>query len=174
MEQNRRRWHFVKEDDPLRDSVLLDDTYKEVHGYHLNHLDHYTEWIKPCGWYHKVILKREQLNYCKYLTGVEPPPKDVERLSESTLHSHRAAYETAKQSGTGKTLKKARFTLLETLTLHGLEEEYYYIIGGEKGPPPKVPETVPMEVCSEVGSAASQGGGDAPLSCKHISWEEQV
>ena len=73
-----------------------------------------------------------------------------------------------------KTLKKAKATLLETLTLHGLEEEYYYIIGGEKGPPPKVSETVPMEVCSEAGAAVSQGGGDAPPSCKHISWEEQV
>ena len=31
-----------------------------------------------------------------------------------------------------------------------------------------------MEVCSEAGAAASQGGGDAPPSCKHISWEEQV
>ena len=98
----------------------------------------------------------------------------MERLSESTLHSHRAAYETTKWSGTGKTLKKARSTLLETLTLHGLEEEYYYIIGGEKGSPPKVPETVPMEVCSEAGAAASQGGGDAPSSHKHFSWEEQV
>ena len=31
-----------------------------------------------------------------------------------------------------------------------------------------------MEVCNEAGAAASQGGGDAPLGHKHISWEEQV
>ena len=121
----------MKEDDPLQYSVL-NDFYEEVHRYHLNHLDHYTEWIKPRGWCHKVILEREQLNYCKHLTGVEHPPEDVERPSESTLHSHQAAYETAKWSGTGKTLKKARSTLLETLTLHRLEEEYYYIIGERK------------------------------------------
>ena len=145
-----------------------------MHGYRLNYLDHYTEWIKPRGWCHKVILQNEQLNYCKHLTGVEPPPEDVERPSELTLHSHQAAYETAKWSGTGKTFKKVRSTLLETLTLHRLEEEYYYIIGGEKGPPPKVLETVPMEVCSKAGAATSQGGGDAPLSHKHVSWEEQV
>ena len=174
MEQNRHRWHFVKEDDPLQYLVFLNDFYEEVHGYHLNHLDHYTERIKPCGWCHKVILEREQLNYCKHLTGVEPPPEDVERLIELTLYSHRAAYETAKGSGTGKVLKKARSTFLETLTLHRLEGEYYYILGGEKGPPPKDLETVPMEVCSKVGAAASQGGGDAPPSCKHVSWEEQV
>ena len=174
MKQSRRRWHFVKQDDPLWYSVLLNDFYEEVHGYHLNHLDHYTVWIKPCGWCHKVILKREQLNYCKHLTGVEPPSEDVERPSESTLCSHQAAYETAKWSGTGKTLKKARSTLLETLTLHGLEDEYYYIVGGEKGTPPKVLETVPMEVCSEAGAAASQGDGDAPPSHKHVSWKEQV
>ena len=159
----------MKEDDPLQYSVLLNDFYEEVHGYCLNHLDHYTEWIKPRGLCHKVILEREQLNYCKHLTRVEPPPEDVERPSELTLHSHRAAYEATKWSGTGKTLKKARSTLLETLTLHGLEDEYYYIIGGEKGPPPKASETVPMEVCSEVGAAASQVGGDAPLGCKHVS-----
>ena len=173
MEWNRHRWHFVKEDDPLQYSVL-NDFFKEVHGYHVNHLDHYTEWIKPCGWCHKVILQREQLNYCKHLTGVEPPPEDVEQLSELTLRSHQAAYEAAKWNGMGKALKKARATLLETLTLHGLEEEYYYIMGGEKGPLPKVPKTVPMEVCSEAGAAASQGGGHAPPSHKHVSWEEQV
>ena len=169
MEGNRCRWHFVKEDDPLQYSVLLNDFYEEVHGYRLEHLDYYTEWIKPCGWCHKVILEREQLNYCTHLMGVEPPPNDVERPSESTLHSHRAAYETAKWSETRKTLKRARSTLLETLTLHRLEDEYYYIIGGEKGPPPKNSETVPMEVCNEVGVAASQGGGDAPPGYKQVS-----
>ena len=172
MEQNRHRWHFVKEDDPLQYSVLLNDFYEEVHGYRLEHLDYYMEWIKPCRWCHKVILEREQLNYCTHLTGVEPPPDDVERPSESTLHSHRAAYKTAKWSETRKTPKRARSTLLETLTLHRLEDEYYYIIGGEKGPPPKNSETVPMEVCNEAGVAASQGGGDAPLGHKQVSWEE--
>ena len=101
MEQSRRWWHFVKEEDPLWYSVLLNDFYEEVHGYHLEYLDHYTEWIKPRGWCHKIILEREQLNYCKHLTGVEPPPDDVERPSESTLHSHRATYENAKWGGTG-------------------------------------------------------------------------
>ena len=149
MEQNRCKWHFVKEDDPLWYWVLLNDFFKEVHGYCLNNLDHYTEWIKPRGWCHKVILQREQLNYCKHLTGVEPPPEDVERPSELTLHSHRAAYEAAKWNRPGKLIKKARATLMETLMLHRLEEEYYYILGGEKGDPPKVPEAVPMEVCSE-------------------------
>ena len=174
MERNRHRWHFVKVDDPLQYSVLLNDFYEEVHGYRLKHLDHYTEWIKPCGWCHKVILKREQLNYCKHLTGVEPPPDDVERPSESTLHSHRAAYEAANWDRTGKTLKRARSTLLETLVFHGLEDEYYYILGREKGPPPKNLEMVPMEVCGEEGVAASQSGGDAPLGHKQVSWEEQV
>ena len=164
MEQNRHRCHFIKEDDPLRYSVLLNNFFEEVHRYCLNHLDHYTEWIKPRGWCHKVIFQREQLNYCKHLTGVELPPEDMERPSESTLHLHRAAYKAAKWNRMGKALKKARATLLETLTLHGLEEEYYYITGGKKGPPPKVPETVPMEVCSEAGAAASQGGGDTPPS----------
>ena len=174
IEQNRHRWHFVKEDDPLQYSVLLNDFYEEVHGYCLNHLDYYTEWIKPCGWCHKVILEREQLNYCTHLTGVEPPPDDVERPSESTLCSYWAAYENAKWSGTGKTLKRVRSTLLETLTLHGLDDEYFYIVGGEKGLPHKNMETVQMEVCNKAGAAASQGGGDAPQGHKQVSWEEQV
>ena len=174
MEQNRAWWHFVKEEDPLRYSILLNNFYKEVHGYHLEYLNYYTEWIKPQGWCYKVILEREQLNYCAHLTGAEPPSDDVERLSEATLHSHQAGYEAAKRGGTGKNYKKARATFLETLKIHGLKEEYNYIMGGEKGPPPNRSEMVPMEVCGERETAANQGGGDAPLGHKQVSWEEQV
>ena len=84
MVRNRAWWHFVKEEDPLSYSVLLNDLFEEVHGYRLKYLDHYTEWIKPRGWCHKVILEKEQLDYCVYLTGPEPPPNDVEWLSEAT------------------------------------------------------------------------------------------
>ena len=73
MEQNRAWWHFVKEEDPLQYSILLNDLFEEVHGYRLEYLDHYTEWIKPRGWCHKVILKKEQLNYCVHLTGSRAP-----------------------------------------------------------------------------------------------------
>ena len=31
-----------------------------------------------------------------------------------------------------------------------------------------------MEVCGEGETAVSQGGGDAPLGHKQVSWEEQV
>ena len=134
MERNRARWHFVKEEDPLQYSILLDDLFEEVHGYRLEYLDHYTEWIKPRGWCHKVILEKEQLNYCVNLMGAEPPPSDVEQPSEATLRSHWAGYEAAKQGGTGKNYKKARATLLETLKIHGLKEEYDYIIGGRRDP----------------------------------------
>ena len=137
MEWNRSLWHFIKDEDPLQYSVLLNDLYEEVHGYRLQYLDYYTEWIKPRGWCHKVILEREQLNYCMHLMGTEPPPDDVERLSELTLHSHRAAYKAAKQGGSRKTYKRAQATLLEILKIHGLEGEYYYIIGGGEGAPTK-------------------------------------
>ena len=121
-----------------------------------------------------MILQREQLNYCKHLMGVEPPPEDVEKPSESTLCSHQAAYEAAKQSGPSKLVKKTKATLLETLVLHGLEEEYNYIVGGEKGEPLNIPNTVPMEIGGEAGAAASYGGRDAPSAHKHVWWEEQV
>ena len=85
MEQNRARWHFIKEEDPLRYSVLLNDLFEEVHGYLLEYLDQYTEWIKPQGRCHKVILEKEQLDYCAHLTGAEPPLNDVEQPSEATL-----------------------------------------------------------------------------------------
>ena len=39
MEQNRAQWHFVKEEDPLWYSVLLNNFFEEVHGYHLKYLD---------------------------------------------------------------------------------------------------------------------------------------
>ena len=106
MERNRPRWYFVKEDDPLWYSVLLNDFYEEVHGYYLHNLDYYTEWIKLRGWCHKVVLQREQLNYCKHFQGIEPLPDDVERPNESTLCSHQAAYEAAKQSGGSKQVKR--------------------------------------------------------------------
>ena len=60
MERNCPRWYFVKEDDPLQYSVKLNDFYEEVHGYCLTNVDYYTEWIKPRGWCHKVVLLREQ------------------------------------------------------------------------------------------------------------------
>ena len=85
MEWNRSQWNFIKDEDPLQYSVLLNDLYEEVHGYRLQYLDYYTEWIKPRGWCHKVIFEREQLNYCMHLMGAEPLPDDVEWLSESTL-----------------------------------------------------------------------------------------
>ena len=174
MERNRPRWYFVKEDDPLQYSVKLNDFYEEVHRYRLTNLDYYMEWINTRGWCHKVVLHREQLNYCKHLQGVEPPPDDVERPSKSALCSHWAAYEAAKQSGGGKQFKKAKATLLEFLILHGLEDEYNYIVGGEKGEPLNTPDTIPMEIGVEVETAASHGGRDAPSGCRHISWEEQV
>ena len=98
----------------------------------------------------------------------------MERPSESTLHSHRAAYKAAKWGGTEKAFKRARSALLETLQIHELEDKYYYILGGEKGPPPNKLDMVPMEVCGEGEMAVSQGGGDAPLGHKQVSWEEQV
>ena len=134
MEWNRARWHFIKEEDPLQYSILLNDLFEEVHGYRHEYLDHYTEWIKLRGWCHRVILEKEQLNYCAHLTGVEPPPSDVERPSEATLKSHQAGYKAAKRGGTGKNYKKAWATLLETLKIHGLKEEYDYIIGGRRDP----------------------------------------
>ena len=73
MEQNRAWWHFVKEEDPLWYSVLLNDLFEEVHRYCHEYLDHYTEWIKPQGWCHKVILEKEQLNYCAHLMGGRAP-----------------------------------------------------------------------------------------------------
>ena len=169
MEWNRSQWHFIKDEDPLRYSAFLNNLYEEVHGYHLKYLNHYTEWMKPPGWCHKIILKREQLNYCPHLMGTEPPPDDMEQPSESTLCSHRAAYEATKQGGSRETYKRAWATLLETLKIHGLEEEYYYIMGGEKGPPPNKLEMVPMEVCGDGETAVSQGGGDTPLGSKQVS-----
>ena len=88
MGKNRPHWHFVKEDNPLQYSIFLNDFFEEVHHYCLKDLDHYTEWIKPRGWCHKVILQREQLNYCPHLMGEEHPSEDMERPSESIFHSY--------------------------------------------------------------------------------------
>ena len=58
-------------------------------------------------------------------------------------------------------------------------------MGGEKGKPPNIPKTIPMEVGGksetdpplqqeEAGAVASYGGSDAPLPHKTVTWEEQV
>ena len=73
MEWNRAWWHFIKEEDPLLYSILLNDFYEEVHQYRLEYLNYYTEWIKPQGWCHKVILEKEQLNYCTTPHGGRAP-----------------------------------------------------------------------------------------------------
>ena len=96
-----------------------------------------------------MILEREQLNYCPHHMGEEHPSEDMERPSESTLCSYRAAYKVAKQEGPRKLVKKTRATLLQTLHFHGLNEEVDYIAGSEKGEPPNTPGTVPMEVDGE-------------------------
>ena len=54
--------------------------------------------------------------------GEEHLPEDVERPSESTLHSYRAAYEAAKKNGPKKLIKKTQATLLKILHLHGLDD----------------------------------------------------
>ena len=46
--------------------------------------------------------------------------------------------------------------------------------GGEQGPPPNKLEMALMEVCGEGETTASQLGGDTPLGCKQVSWEEQA
>ena len=61
-----------------------------------------------------------------------------------------------------------------TLKIHGLKEEYDYIIGGEKGPPLNRSGLVPMELGGERETAMNQGGGNAPLGLRKASWEEQV
>ena len=95
-------------------------------------------------------------------------------MSLEALRSYKPAYKAAEQSGTSKLVKKTKATLLETLILHGLEEKYNYIVGGEKSEPPNIPDMVHMEISGEAGAAASYGGRDAPPACKRVLWEEQV
>ena len=101
MERKRPQWYLVKEDDPLKYAVHLNDLeYEEVHGYCLQDLNHYTEWIK-------------------HLMGEEHPPEDVERPSELTLHSYWAAHKAAKTVAPRNSSRKLRLHSLRLSTSMG-------------------------------------------------------
>ena len=68
MWHSRARWYWLKEDNPVEFSRLLNDLFQEVHNRHIPGLDTYVRWIKPGSWYHQSVLKRRGAE------SMPPPP----------------------------------------------------------------------------------------------------
>ena len=118
---SRARWYWLKEDNPVEFSRLLNDLFQEVHNRRIPGLDTYVRWIKPGSWYHWSILKREELNRCPHLQHAPQPPPNVTRPSNATLRSYRTTYE--KSLKTKKQVLKNRWIYAATLRLHGRTAE---------------------------------------------------
>ena len=121
MWRNRAQWYWLKEDNPVEFSRLLNDLFQEIHNRHIPGLDTYVRWIKPGSWYHRSVLEREELNRCPYLQYAPQPPPNITRPSDTTLHSYRAAFE--KSLKTKKQVLKNRRIYAATLRLHGRTAE---------------------------------------------------
>ena len=93
MWHNRAQWYWLKEDNLVEFSQLLNDLFQEIHNRHIPGMDPYVRWIKPGSWHHRSMLEREELNRCPHLQHAPHPPPNVTRPSDATLRSYRAAFE---------------------------------------------------------------------------------
>ena len=163
MWRSRARWYWLKEDNPVEFSRLLNDLFQEVHNRCIPGLDTYVRWIKPGSWYHRSVLEREELNRCPYLQYAPQPPPSVTRPSDATLRSYRAAYK--KSLKTKKQVLKNQRIYAATLRLHGRTAEANEInpprltsVTSALTPAPtpsRSQQTVPMEVdCRESPSTS--------------------
>ena len=121
MWRSRARWYWLKEDNLVEFSRLLNDLFQEVHNRRIPGLDTYVRWIKPGSWYHRSALEREELNRCPHLQYAPHPPPNVTRPSDATLRSYRSAFE--KSLKTKKQVVKNRRIYAATLRLHGRTAE---------------------------------------------------
>ena len=154
MWRSRARWYWLKEDNPVEFSRLLNDLFQEIHNRRIPGMDSYVRWIKPGSWYHRSVLEREELNRCPHLQYAPHLPPNVTRPSDATLRSYRAAFE--KSLKTKKQILKNRRIYAATLRLHGRTAEADEIdpprptsVAPTPTPapaPPRSQQSVPMEV----------------------------
>ena len=154
MWRNRARWYWLKEDNPLEFSRLLNDLFQEIHNRCIPGMDSYVRWIKPGSWHHRSVLEREELNQCPHLQHAPHPPPNVTRPSDATFCSYRAAFE--KSLRTKKQILKNRRIYAATLRLHGRTTEVDEVdpprstsVAPVLTPfpaPPRSQQSVPMEV----------------------------
>ena len=121
MWRSRAWWYWLKEDNPVEFSRLLNDLFQEIHNRRIPGMDSYVKWIKPGSWYHRSVLKREELNRCPHLQYAPHPPPNVTRPSDATLRSYKATFE--KSLKTKKQILKNKWIYAATLWLHGRTAE---------------------------------------------------
>ena len=186
MWHNRARWYWLKEDNLVAFSQLLNDLFEEIHNRCIPGMDTYVRWIKAGSWYHRSVIEREQLNYCPHLQHAPPPPPNVTKPSDATLRSYMNTYE--KLLRTNKQVAKNWRIYVATLRLHGMDAEADRINLTHQTPvaptltpaptPSRSQQTVPMEV-DHPGRPEeptdSLAGGDAPShQPSSVSWGDQM
>ena len=135
-------------------------------------MDTYVRWIKARSWYHRSVLKREQLNLCPHLQNAPQLPPNVKRPSEATLPSYKNAYE--KLLRTKKQVIKNQQIFRVTLRLHGMTAEANEIdkpcqtsatSASTPAPTPsRSQQTVPMEV-NRSGPPSTSGSHSTGAHC---------
>ena len=178
MWHSRARWYWLKEDNPVEFSRLLNDLFQEVHNRRIPGLDTYVRWIKPGSWYHRSVLKREELNRYPHLQHAPQPPPNVTRPSDATLRSYRTAYE--KSLRTKKQVLKNRRIYAATLRLHGRTTEVNEIDPPHltsatsaltpAPTPSRSQQTVPMEV--DRRESPSTSGPCSTTTNRSLPWDQ--
>ena len=82
-------WRGIKENDPLQYMPYMEGQFFASTGIQLKELAKCTMWIKRGSYYHSVVARKEQLNKCPHLVGIELPNGPQITPSESRLVSQR-------------------------------------------------------------------------------------
>ena len=76
----------IKEESPLDYMPFIAKEFHRVTGLHLNDLPEFTLWIKRGSYFHRLLVKRGQVQECPHLIGAPlprwPQPKPSESLEE--------------------------------------------------------------------------------------------
>ena len=86
---HQAEWQHLKETDPLRYMLYMEEQFFVATGVRLKGLADCTIWIKRGSYYHGLVAKQGQLHKCPHLAGIEPPHQPQMKPSESCLAPRR-------------------------------------------------------------------------------------
>ena len=81
----------IKEESPLDYMPYIAEEFHKATGLHLNDLLEFTLWIKQGSYFHRLLVKRGQVQQCPHLIGAPLPRWPQRKPSESQEESYRQA-----------------------------------------------------------------------------------
>ena len=81
----------IKEESPLEYMPYIAEEFQRATGLHLNDLPEFTLWIKRGSYFHRLLVKRGQVQECPHLIGALLPRWPQPKPSESQEESYRWA-----------------------------------------------------------------------------------